>query len=166
EVRAAAARLAARARHGLSLPSAGRPAVSDLLLLAPGAPLPEGLEGAAAGARGHARVAPGERLGIYWEAYPPPSPGEVRWSLALRDERGGFWRGLGGALGLARRAGGEVGLEWSEAAPSGGTLPRAVDLALPAGLPEGDYALVLTARFAGHSAVTAERAVRVSPAGR
>lgn len=80
---------------------------------------------------------------------------------ARRGWRSWRWRGLGGTLGLARPAGGEVALEWSEGAAAESVLGRAVELALPARLPAGDYTLILTARFPGHPPATAERRIRV-----
>ncbi|MGH7558722.1 MAG: hypothetical protein ACREMD_13270, partial [Gemmatimonadota bacterium] len=143
---AAEAGLAGRARYGLPLagPAERRPALSDLLLIDSVAPLPRSLEEAAPRARGTARVDPGGSVGVFWELYPPGGgPYEARLSIRLRDERGGFWKGLGAALGLTERQGGSVALEWIEPISAGAAVqPRALVLALP-DLPAGSYALEL-----------------------
>ncbi len=146
EALAMEAGLAGRARFGLPLagPAGRRPAVSDILLIDPAEPLPRSLEEAVPRARGTTRVDPGGPVGVFWELYPPGGgPYEARFSMRLRDERGGFWRGLGGVLGLTDRRGGSVALEWVEPVPGGATVqPRALVLALP-DLPAGAYALEL-----------------------
>jgi hypothetical protein len=161
EARAADRRLAARDRRGLELPI-GRPAVSDLLLLAGADPLPASLGEASARARGSNRVAPGEELGVYFEIYPPAGAGGLaRFTLGLRDERDGFWRGLGTALGIGASRTGEVHLAWSEEiAAATAVHPRALVISLPA-LPPGEYALTLEVELAGGTTFRTERRLRV-----
>jgi hypothetical protein len=156
--------LAARARYGLPItgPSGARPALSDLLLIDPAAPLPRSLEEAVPRARGTTRLDPGASMGVFWELYPPGGgPYQVRWSLRLRDDRGGFWKGLGAALGLASRAGGSTALEWVEPVPGGlDYAPRTLVLTLPE-LPPGDYALELEAVFPDSRRARVERPIVV-----
>lgn len=160
EALAASAEVAGRARYGLPLPARSRPAVSDLLLIEPGPP-PAALEEAIPRARGSEAVGPGETVGLFFEIYPPPrGPREARIAVGLRDERGGFLRALGRALGggTERRT---VALEWEEPLPAGAaTVPRAVTIELP-DLPAGDQAIVVEVRFAGRTPVRAERTIRV-----
>jgi hypothetical protein len=140
------ASLAARARYGLPLTgeAGSRPALSDLLLIEPTEPLPTSLEAAVQRARGTTRVASGSRLGVFWEIYPPGGgPYDFRLSVRLRDDRGGFWSGLGAALGLSDRGPGAVALEWVEPVPAQAAIhPRALVLQLP-DLPAGAYMLEL-----------------------
>ncbi|MGH7562933.1 MAG: hypothetical protein ACREK5_00710 [Gemmatimonadota bacterium] len=146
EVLARETSLAGRARYGLPLdgPATRRPAISDLLLIDPAGPLPRSLEEAAPRARGTLRVDPGATLGVFWEIYPPGGgPYEARLSLRLEDDRGGFWSGLGAALGLTGSRTGSVALEWIESIPARREIySRALKLSLP-DLPAGEYALEL-----------------------
>ncbi len=143
EARSRGTRFAGRARHGLRLPPLAGPGASDLLLLRPGAALPDSLPAAEVAARGSSRVAADERLGVFWEIYPPEAGGSARVTIALRDERGGLWHGLRTLLGGGGPRSG-VALDWSEPVPAGVEVyPRSVEIALP-GLPPGEYALELT----------------------
>lgn len=163
-VEARAGRRAARARYGLPLPR--EHAVSDLLLLARPAPLPATLAEAAPLARGSTAVRARERVGVYFEIYPPsPTPAAARVSIALRDERGGFWRGLGAALGMDRAPTAGVALAWNEEiAPGAEVHPRALVVELP-DLPEGDYALELEVSFPAGATHRAERPLVVRRSG-
>lgn len=156
--------LAGRARLGLPLAgtAGSRPALSDLLLIGPAEPLPVSLEEAVERARGTTRVDPSEPVGVFWELYPPGGgPYAVRMSIRLRDEGGGFWKGLGSLLGLADRSAGSVALEWEETVPARAAVqPRALVLALP-DLPPGAYALELEAVLPDSRRARAERAIVV-----
>ena len=103
---------------------------------------------------------PGGSVGVYWELYPPGGgPYDLRWSLRLRDDRGGFWRGLGAALGLGGEAGGSTALEWMEPVPGGtAPAPRTLVLTLP-DLPPGDYTLELEAVFPDSRRARVERPI-------
>ena len=57
--------------------------LSDLLLLAWPDPLPASLEEAIPRARMPAVAAPSERLGVFWEAYPPEGAALVPVTIAL-----------------------------------------------------------------------------------
>jgi hypothetical protein len=150
---------AARARYGLGLPSAPF-ALSDVLLLTWRGSLPATLPEALSMARGSTRVSTRERVAIYFEVYPPEgSSGAARIELSLRDERGGFWRGLGAMLGLGAAPTGEVALAWSEAvAPGTSVHPRALLVELPA-VPAGEYALVLEVTLPDASTARTERRI-------
>jgi hypothetical protein len=152
---------AGRARFGLPIDELGRPLLSDLLMLDRPAPLPGDLDEAAHRARGSNRVRPGERLGLYFEIYPPAgSEGIAEISIALRDDRGGFWRGLASALGMGSRSSG-VATAWSEPfSPGAPVHPRAVVVEL-SGLSPGAYTLVLAVSLPGGPAHQVERPIQV-----
>ena len=164
EALARQARLAGRARYGLPLagPAGRRPALSDLLLMDPAAALPGSLEEAVSRARGTTRTKSGAPLGVFWEFYPPGGgPYDVRLSMRLKDDRGGFWKGLGAALGLTGRKPGAVALEWTESIPAQTTvLPRALLLQLP-DLPAGTYVLELEMVLADSRRARVERPIVV-----
>ncbi|MGH7588197.1 MAG: hypothetical protein ACRELU_06365 [Gemmatimonadota bacterium] len=164
EALAVEAGLAGRARYGLPIAGAAgaRPALSDLLLVDPAEPLPHSLDEAIPRAGGTSRVDPATPIGVFWELYPPGGgPYQVRWSMRLRDDRGGFWNGLGAVLGLGERRAGTVALEWVEPVPAGAEVhPRSLVLQLPA-LPAGDYALELEAVLPDSRRARVERRVVV-----
>lgn len=155
---ARAGRRAARARYGLRLPS--KPAaVSDLLLLSPGAALPSDLDEAVSRARRTARVRPREEVGVFFELYPPPGADAARLSVSVRDDR----RGLGRRIAALFGGGGERGaaLSWSEPLPPWtAVLPRAVVVSLP-DLPAGRHTLLLEVELTGGLRATVERAIEV-----
>lgn len=155
-------RMAAGARYTISWPDAGRPAaaVSDLLLTAPD-PLPGDLAEAAAAARGSLRVAPGERVGVYWEVY--PRAGDIRGAsttLTLARKGKGFFRKLAEAVGLAGEREPSVGLRWRERTLMSGVEARAVAVTLPE-LDEGEYRLTLRVEIPGSRPLETSRPVRV-----
>jgi hypothetical protein len=164
EVLSEEARRAARARGGREIPALepGRLALSDLLLLRTGDPLPDSLEEAVSLARGSDRLHPGERLGVYWEVYglPPEEVQALSVSLRLVDRRGGWLRRTGERLGLVRELA-PVRLRWQEQASAGDHVPRALAIQIPE-VPEGDYVLELTVSRAGEEPVVARRAVEVA----
>ncbi len=139
--------VAARWRAGLELPAASYdlPAVSDLLLLASPEALPTTLEAAIPLARGSTAVAPAERLGIFWEIYPPAgATGPVTITVAVR--------GRGARPGALR---------WREdLAGVGSVVPRAVALELPA-LPPGRYAVEVETAWPGASPRRAVREITI-----
>lgn len=141
------AETAGRWRAGVELPGArpGLPALSDLLLLASPDPLPATLEEAVSLARRSTVAAPGERLGVFWEAYPPEGADEALIAVSIR--------GRGQDPGALR---------WSEMFPQGVlAVPRAVALRLPA-LPPGDYVLEVEVAWpnAGSSRSRRDLAIR------
>lgn len=157
------ARVAERARYGLPLerrPEA-LPGLSDLLVLEPGDSVPPTLEAALPRARGPAPVAPGDRLGLYWEMYGPRRlMADVEVSLTLAEGDGDVLDDLAGALGLGD--GDVVALGWKDRAGETGRVhPRAVQLRLPKELSEGGYRLQLSVRVPGHEVMTTVRDLRV-----
>ena len=156
--------LAGRARYGLPIagPAGARPALSDLLVIDSAEPLPRSLDEAIPRARGTTRVDPEASIGVFWELYPPGGgPYQVRWSMRLRDDRGGFWNGLGAVLGLGERRAGTVALEWVEPVSVGAEVhPRFLVLQLP-DLPAGAYALELEAVFPDSRRASVERRIVV-----
>ena len=143
-VKARIAGLAARWRGGMELPagSADLPALSDLLLLTSPDYLPATLEAAIPLARGSTVADSGERLGIFWEAYPllPGATGPVTVTVSVR----------------ARQA--EPGaLRWREELPrETRVVPRAVALELPA-LSPGRYAVEVEMTWPGTAPRRARR---------
>ncbi|MDX1623811.1 MAG: hypothetical protein R3199_07500 [Gemmatimonadota bacterium] len=155
--------LAGRARYGLPIRTGSEraAAVSDLLLLDRAEPLPGSLDEAAPRARPTTRVGSGEAVGVYFEIDPPAGAERAEITLAVRDERGGFWHGLGSALGLVEQAGGGAGLSWVETvAADAGPIPRTLAVELPR-LPEGRYALELTVDFGEAGTVVRRRGIEV-----
>ncbi len=140
-------RLVARWRGGLELP-AGRPdlpAVSDLLFLRSPDDLPATLEEAIPLARGSTVALAGERLGIFWEAYPPQAiAGPVTISVSVRERDA-----LPGAL------------RWRESFPADApVVPRAVALEL-AGLSPGRYAVEVEVTWRGAAPRRARREITI-----
>ncbi|HET8655427.1 MAG TPA: hypothetical protein VFL93_07910 [Longimicrobiaceae bacterium] len=165
EIVSDSARRAARDREGLRIAPhrAGALAVSDLLLLRPGEPLPDSLAAAVADARGSAVVHPGESVGVYWEVYGLGEAGvrELTLSLRLGATGKGILRRIAERVGLAR--GGEpVRVKWKEPAAPGSYLPRALLIQVPGEMAPGDYRLELTVEPAGHAELTTARDVRVA----
>ncbi|HUF88651.1 MAG TPA: hypothetical protein VMR66_01580 [Gemmatimonadota bacterium] len=152
-----------RWRSGLELPAArpDPPAVSDLLLLDLDGPLPASLDEALPLTRPTATVIPGERLGVFWEAYPEPGePADpVTMSLALHAAEAGPGARLARALRLADAPPG-ARLRWHESLPPLTVAPRAVALQLP-DLPPGRYVLELELRWPRGRTAVARREVSV-----
>jgi hypothetical protein len=139
--------VAARWRAGVELPagSADLPAVSDLLLLTSPDDLPETLEAAIPLARGSTVAHAGERLGVFWEAYPPPpGSGSVTVSVSVRgrEEEPGA-------------------LRWRETLPADApVVPRAVALEIPA-LSPGRYAIEVEMVWPGTAPRLARREITI-----
>lgn len=156
-------RIAGRARYGLPIDGSPdrRPAVSDLLLLAGRGAPPDSLAAALSRVRPTTRVRPGVPLVLYFEIYPPPGARSARISLALRDRRGGFWRGLGAALGVVDADRDAVATAWSESLPGDPAVhPRSLTVELPE-LPPGSYSIELAAEFGEDGAAVRRRSITV-----
>ena len=158
-----AAGVAGRWRSGLQLPAErpGFAAVSDILLLDLADPLPASLADAIPRARPTPAAEPGERLGVFWEIYPPPDApaGPVTIALALRAAEPGLGARLARALGLAAGpSGAEV--RWSESLAAGEVVSRAVALRLP-DLPSGSHVLELEVVWPDGRRAEARRDIRV-----
>jgi len=156
---------AGRARYGLPVsgPPGARPAVSDLLLLRVGDEnLPPTLDAAVERVRGSLVVEPGETVGLFWEIYPPGGgTREATVSVGLMDERGGFWRGVGRALGFGDDPAEGVGMAWTERVGDADRHPRAVAVTLPRDLPGGEYAIELEITLPDSRVVRARRDIVV-----
>jgi hypothetical protein len=140
--------IAARWRGGMELPAEGGevPAVSDLLLLTSPDELPATLEEAVPLARGSTAAEPGERLGIFWEAYPAPGVSSVPVTISVS---------------LREREGDPGALRWREAFPAGArVVPRAVALELPE-LEHGRYVVEVEVAWPGASPRRARREITI-----
>lgn len=166
EIVAAEAGRAARVRHETELAALepGQMALSDILLLE-GDSLPESVEAAAEAARTSTRVAPGERVGVFWEIYglPRERAEALAFSVSIAESRAGWLTRLGRRIGLTR-APTPVRVRWSERSGATGALSRALALQIPPDLRPGEYTLELTASLPGRESLTVRRAVRVQPA--
>lgn len=175
-------RRAARRRVGVRPPDRpeGMPGLSDLLLTAPSGGTgavadtvarvfrrraEEGptLARAAARARPPGAVRPGERLGLYWEAYGRSA--ELRGGrteVRLVQAGGGLLEGLARGLGLADDPR-EVAIGWPTTPSEGGRVhPSGVALTLPNGLEPGRYAVEVTVRPPGREPLSARTTLRVA----
>jgi hypothetical protein len=139
---------AARWRAGLELAGArpGLPAVSDLLLLEGPRPIPASLEEALPRARRASVAAPGETLGIFWEAYPggTGAGGPVTVAIRIAAPRGG------------------AELRWTETLPAAAVVPRAATLRVP-DAPAGDYVIELTVTWPDGAVARSRRALAIRP---
>ncbi|MSR07737.1 MAG: hypothetical protein EXR93_11830 [Gemmatimonadetes bacterium] len=159
------ARRAGRQRYWLPLAplTAGRLAVSDLLLLTRGDSLPRTLETAIPLARPTTALSP-QVAGLYWEVY-GLGPGTTPFSVGLTvvRESVGFFRRAARALGL----GGErpqVRLAWDDVYRPG-TATSGASLALDlSGANPGRYTIRLAITAAGDSAVT-QRQITITDGG-
>lgn len=165
EMLAVEARRAARVRYGIDVARAapGLIGISDLLLLSSTELLPESLEDAVRSARRSTRVAPGERVGVYWEIYGLTAPDGDDLALALRVVRadGGWLRGIGRAIGLVDDAP-PVLVRWREAPGARDVFARAVAVTIPPEIRPGRYALELTVTAAGREPLTIRRLISVA----
>jgi hypothetical protein len=120
------------------------PALSGVLLTDVQDSLPETLDAAMAAARPHARVRPGERIGLYWELYGTgPTIQRVTTSLTLTKRGKSFLKRLVGVFGLGSDKP-PMSLEWIDTpSPLRNMYPRAVAVDLPDKLPDGNYELRL-----------------------
>jgi hypothetical protein len=158
------ARLAARSRQGVRLAplEPGRLALSDLLLLRAGEPLPDSLPAAVPETRGSSRVRPGEQVGLYWEIYGAAGEASRTLALSLRlvDHRKGVVRRLAERIGLAHSSD-PIRMSWREPAASGSVTARSLTFQLPPDLPAGAYSLELTAGLPGQPEQVAVREIEV-----
>lgn len=161
EVREDSARLFARVRRGVDWEAGAR--VSDLLLLAHPEARPESLDEAARIARGSEEVAPGERLGVFWEMYDVPDGDSMSVRVGLVAPQAGWARRRLQALGLARGAR-PVQMGWREAGEGEPVAGRSITIGIPANLSPGTYTLELTVVAPGHAPATARRSITVRAA--
>jgi hypothetical protein len=159
EAVAAGAARAARARRQLDVAPIDSAAIgaSDLLLLAAADPLPDSLEAAAPLARAGTEVAPGERVGVYWEVYTPYGEGgTLELSLRLVRQQGGLLREIGRALGLIREDQ-PVRVVWGESSGRSALVARSLAITIPPEARPGSYALELGITAPGRAPITIRR---------
>jgi hypothetical protein len=162
EVRERATRRAARARFGADLrPQPGeRITLSDVLLLSDAAARPTTLDEAAPLARSDTRLAPGERLSLFWEVYGlEPGMDSVTVSVAVARRAVGGLRRAAERLGLARTAT-PVRMRWNEEIRAGDVLARSLAIAIP-NLHSGDYVLEVAVRAKGGASASTLRDITV-----
>lgn len=170
-----------RHRTGLSpfARLAGTPGISDLLLYRPGAGGglpgdsaagdPAGLWQLAGRAVAAHRLAPGERIGVYWELYGPRARlAGHRVSLALRETEDGWLDALVEGLGLGDGDGPAVRLGWRGRlrGPGERVHPASLVLTVPEGAAAGEYVLEISVRAPGREPLVAARSFRVTAPGR
>jgi hypothetical protein len=122
------------------------PALSDLLFLTSPNDLPGTLEDAVPLARRSTAVLGGERLGLFWESYPPPGipAGPVTISVSIRG-----------------REAHPGALRWRESFPADvSVVPRAVALEL-AGLSPGRYAVEVEVIWPGAAPLRSRRDMKI-----
>jgi hypothetical protein len=156
------ARRAWRARQGVaqSILVRGLVAVSDLLILRPGAELPDSIEDAIPLARPGVRISPGERFTVAWEVYGLQVQEEVRVTLGFTRGRPGFLARVGEFLGILEPDR-PVEVTFQDAGPDVvQTVFRSVQLTLPE-LDPGDYTLHLRLELPGREPALASRPIIV-----
>jgi hypothetical protein len=153
---------AARARYGVRMPSsAGRIAVSDLLLYAPRDSAQRRLADVIPLALATNRVQAREPLGLFWETYGLRAEGEVL-AVSITIERVGdpWFRKAAERLHLASRSY-PLRVQWQEVPDRGdGVASRAVSLDLSR-LAAGRYRIRLSSTPRGEAPVLATREVVV-----
>ncbi|HEU4457214.1 MAG TPA: hypothetical protein VFR81_29360 [Longimicrobium sp.] len=162
EVRERATRRAGRARFGadLRLEPGERITLSDVLLLADPDARPATLDEAAPLARASTRLAPGERVALFWEVYGvEPGMDSVTVSVAVARKTVGGIRRAAERLGLARAAT-PVRMRWNEEIAAGDVLARSLAIAIP-NLPAGDYVLEVAVRARGGASASTLREITV-----
>jgi hypothetical protein len=91
-------------------------------------------------------AAPGEPVGIFWEAYPGGTGTEGPVTIAIRLS--------------APRGGAE--LRWTETLPAAAVVPRAATLRVP-DAPAGDYVIELTVTWPDGAVARSRRALAIRP---
>ena len=141
-----------------------RTAVSDILLFdSIGAGLPASWSDAVPAMLTRAEVDPKSRLGIYFEAYGFASGESVRVAVGFTRSRGGFLRGLLGAIGLGGGSDRSV-IRWTEPIPSDGVLRRGLTLD-PGTVGEGEHEIAVEVTGPDGEVLRTTRNVVVREAG-
>jgi hypothetical protein len=158
ELREDSTRAVARRRQAVSWDADAR--VSDLLLLAhPDARPVEAME-AARIARGSAILAPGERVGVFWEMYDVEASDSVQVRVGLIPGRAAWGRRRLEAVGIVKGAR-TVRMGWSEGVEAGPVVGRSLAVGIPPDLRPGDYTLEVTVTAPGMPPATARRSITV-----
>ena len=158
ELREDSTRAVARRRQAVAWDADAR--VSDLLLLAHPDARPTELMEAARIARGSAVVAPGERVGVFWEMYRVEASDSLAVRVGLIPARAAWGRRRLEAIGIAKSAQ-TVRLGWSEGVEAGPVIGRSLAVGIPPDLRPGDYTLEVTVRAPGGPPATARRPITV-----
>jgi hypothetical protein len=139
----------------------GLVAVSDLLVLEEGAPLPETLEDAIPHVRKGVRIKRGERFTVVWEVYGLRVQETAQVSLGFTEGRPGFLGKVGDFLGRLEPDR-PVQVAFEDTGTDGvQTVFRAVFLELPAELEPGEYTLHLRLDLPGREPAIASRPIVV-----
>jgi len=156
-------RRAWRARQGVvQRPLAiGAVDVSDLLILRPGAPLPETLEEAVPHVRPGVRLFAGERFPVAWEVYGLGIRERVRVTVGFSRGRPGFLGRVGDFLGLIETER-NVDITFDETSPDDRmqAVFRSIELELP-DLDPGEYTLHLQLELPGRTPLVTSRPIIV-----
>ncbi len=155
-------RQAWRARQGVRQDPLefGMVAVSDLLILEPGAPLPDSLSEAIPHVRKNVRLSQGERLTVVWEVYGLRVSEPTRVTLGFTQGRPDFLERVGDFLGIIEPEQ-PVEVTFEDAGSDNvQTAFRAIRLELP-DLEPGDYTLHLRLELPGRTPVITSRPIVV-----
>lgn len=158
ELREDSTRAVARHRQAVVWNADAR--VSDLLLLAHPDARPVEVMEAARIARGSAIVAPGERVGVFWEMYDVERSDSVQVRVGLVPARAVWGRRRLEAIGLVKGAR-TVRMGWNEGVEAGPVVGRSLAVGIPANLRPGDYTLEITVTAPGQPPATARRPITV-----
>lgn len=142
----------------------GLVAVSDLLVLEPGSPLPASLEDAVPLVRRGVRIGRGERFVVVWEVYGLQVQERTQVTLGFTRGRPGFLTRVGEFLGMLEPDR-PVEVTFEDTAPDQvQSAFRAVTLELPE-LEPGEYTLHLRLDLVGRESVIASRPIVVEDPG-
>jgi hypothetical protein len=158
ELREDSTRAVARRRQAVAWDADAR--VSDLLLLAHPDARPVEVMEAARIARGSAILAPGERVGVFWEMYDVEESDSVQVRVGLIPARAVWGRRRLEAVGIVKGAR-TVRMGWSEGVEAGPVVGRSLAVGIPADLRPGDYTLEVTVTAPGLPPATARRPITV-----
>lgn len=156
-----------RARQGVTQArlERGLAALSDVVILREGAPLPETLDEAIPLVRPGIRVARGEPFVLAWEVYGLEVEETARITIGFTSGRPGFLRRVGEFLGIVEP---EVPVEitFDEPGPDRvETVFRAIEVSLP-DLEPGEYTLHVRLELPGREPALASRPITVEAAPR
>lgn len=155
-------RRAWRARQGIVQEplTPGLVAVSDLMILKEGTPLPDSFEEALPNVRPGVRLRTGERFPVFWEVYGLRLREPVRVTVGFSEGRPGFLERVGDFLGVIEPEQ-PVEITFDDVGPDEvQAVFRSVELELP-DLEPGDYTLHLRLELPGRTPVLASRPIIV-----
>jgi hypothetical protein len=158
ELREDSTRAVARRRQAVAWEADAR--VSDLLLLAHPDARPVEVMEAARIARGSAVLAPGERVGVFWEMYDVEASDSVQVRVGLIPGRAVWGRRRLEAIGIVKGAR-TVRMGWSEGVEAGPVVGRSLAVGIPPDLRPGEYTLEVTVTAPGMAPATARRPITV-----